>query len=197
MAFSLKQEILRKLIHLSSFWIVGLIWVCPRMLAIILISLVTGFVLVTEYAAYKNAICARIYHILFSPVLREKEKTDVFGFSGAPYVLLAALLLVILMPKVVAMFAISVLLLSDTMAALVGRALGRHRLIGKKTWEGTLAFLFVGFMICLIFYAGFGLPIGLAFLGVCLGCLGDLLNDYVHVDDNFSIPLLTALPFLF
>ncbi len=197
MAFSFKQEFLRKLIHLSSFWIVGLIWFCPRTIAILLISVVTVFVLLTEYEMHKNPFCARVYHLLFSPVLREKESQATFGFSGAPYVLLAALILVIVMPKDVAMFGVSVLLLSDTMAAIVGRAFGRHPLCGKKTWEGALAFLSSGFLVCFIFDVCFGLPIYLGFVGVCLGCLGDLLNDYIHIDDNFSIPLLAVLPFLF
>lgn len=197
MAFSLKQEILRKLIHLSSFWIVGLIWVCPRLLAIILLSLVSVVVLIAEYETHKNSLCARVYRVLFSPVLREKESDSSFGFSGAPYVLLASLILVILMKKPVAMFALSVLLLSDTMAALVGRAIGRHKLMGKKTWEGTAAFLVTGFVVCFVFCWGYGLPMNLAFMGVCLGCLGDLFNNKVHIDDNLSIPLLTALPFLF
>lgn len=197
MAFSFKQELLRKLIHLSSFWIVGLIWICPRLLSVVLLSIVSVVVLIAEYETHKNSICARVYRLLFSPVLREKESNSSFGFSGAPYVLLAALILVIVMPKYVAMFVLSVLLLSDTMAALVGRAVGRHRLVGKKTWEGTSAFLITGFIVCLIFNWAFGLPLNLAFMGVCLGCLGDLFNDKVHIDDNLSIPLLTALPFLF
>jgi len=197
MAFSLKQELLRKLIHLSSFWIVGLIWVCPRLLAIILLSLVSVVVLMAEYETHKNSLCARIYRFLFSPVLREKESNSSFGFSGAPYVLLAALILVMVMKRPVAMFALSVLLLSDTMAALVGRAIGRHKLIGKKTWEGTCAFLIAGFVVCWIFNWGFGLPLVRSMLGVCLGCLGDLFNDKLHIDDNLSIPLLAALPFLF
>lgn len=197
MAFSLKQEFFRKLIHLSSFWIIGLIWLCPRLWAILLLSIVTFIVLVAEYETRKNSLCARIYRILFFPVLREKEKDSSVGFSGASYVLLAALILVIVVPKVVGMFALSVLLLSDTMAALVGRAMGRHRLIGKKTWEGTLAFLLTGLVVCLVFNYFFGLPFDLALMGVYFGCLGDLFNDRIHVDDNMSIPLLAALPFLF
>ena len=196
MSFSLKQELLRKLIHLSSFWIVGLVWFLPRVWSILALSVITAFVLMTEYEAYKNSICARIYRVLFSPVLREKEKGDVFGFSGAPYVLVAALLLVIIMPKAVAMFALSVLLVSDSSAAIVGRAVGRHKLLGKKTFEGTAAFLLTGMIICFLFNWGFELPIGIAFVGVCLGCLGDLFNEKVYIDDNLSIPLLTALPFL-
>ena len=197
MPLSLKHEFLRKLIHLSSFWIVGLVWVCPKTWSILLLSAITVFVLVTEYAAHKNSVCMRVYHFLFSSVLREKESYATLGFSGAAYVLLAALILVIIMPKMVAMFALSVLIFSDTMAALIGRAYGRHKLVGKKTWEGTMAFLISGWCICALFVHYGHLPLDPAFFGVFLGCLGDLFNDKVHIDDNLSIPLLAALPFLF
>lgn len=197
MAFSLKQEFLRKLIHLSSFWIVGLIWILPRVWSILALSIITAFVFITEYETHKSPLCARIYRVLFSPVLREKEKGGSFGFSGAPYVLVAALALVIIFPKEVAMFSISILLISDSAAALIGRAFGRFKLIGKKTVEGTSAFLIAGFLVCLLFNWGFGLPILPSFIGVCLGCLGDLFNEKVCIDDNLSIPLLAALPFLF
>ena len=110
MAFSIKQELLRKLIHLSSFWIVGLIWCLPRVWAILVLSLITAFVLMMEYETHKNSVCDYIYRFLFSPVLREKEKDVAFGFSGAPYVLIAALILVILFPKYVAMFGVSVVI---------------------------------------------------------------------------------------
>lgn len=199
MAFSLKQEISRKLIHLSSFWIVGMIYFVPRTWCIVVLSLLSAFVLISEYEVYKRtaSFFARTYKFLFSRILREQEKDISFHYSGAPYVLIASLILVIVMQKPVAMFSLCVLLLSDTMAALVGRSIGQHKLIGKKTWEGTIAFLCTGFLICLLFEWSFGLPIHLLFLGVCLGCLGDLFNCHIHIDDNLSIPILTALPFLF
>ena len=196
MAFTLKQELLRKLIHLSSFWIVFAIWFLPRVWCILFLCAITIFVLVSEYETHKNSLCARIYRFLFSPVLREKEKDAVFGFSGAPYVLIAALALVIIVSKSVAIFALSVLLISDSSAALMGRAFGRHHLIGHKTVEGTMAFLLSGFLISFLFQYTTYLPLNLCFCGVFLGCLGDLFNEKIHIDDNLSIPLLTALPFL-
>ncbi|MBQ3695909.1 MAG: phosphatidate cytidylyltransferase [Alphaproteobacteria bacterium] len=197
MAFNLKQEFLRKLIHLSSFWMVAMVWLLPRVWCILMLCTITTIVLIAEYETHKNSLCGRIYRFLFSSVLREKEKDAAFGFSGAAYVLIAALLLVVIMPKVVVMFALSVLLLCDTAAALVGRAIGHYRIIGKKTIEGTVAFVLSGMIVCMLFNWGFGLPVYRALIGVFLGCMGDLLNEKIHIDDNLSIPLLTALPFLF
>jgi len=199
MAVDFKHEVLRKLIHLSSFWIVALIWWFPKIWSILILGFVTIFVLVAEYETYKqsDSICAHIYKALFGRILRDNEKEESFHYSGAPYVLIAALILVVVFPRSVAMFALTVLLISDSMAALVGRSLGRHPLVGHKTWEGTSAFIFSGLLVSGIFYVYAALPLPLMCMGVVLGALGDLYNEKLHVDDNLSIPLLTALPFLF
>ena len=199
MALDYKQEIERKLIHLSSFWMVAVVYFLSEGWAIGFFSAAAAFVLVSEYIAYKKprSWFAKGYSRIFTRVLRDKEKRKFFRFSGAPYVLIAALLLVVFCPKVVTMFALSVLFISDSMAALVGKSIGRHRLFGHKTWEGTAAFILSGFVVVGIFYACCGLSIPLAVIGVLLGCLGDLSNETIHVDDNLSIPLLVAAPFLF
>lgn len=199
MAFSFRQEILRKLIHLSSFWIVAFIWYFSPTWGIILLSLLSAFVLVAEYETFRkqDSCCAKIYRRLFMSVLRDEEQDGQFRLSGAPYVLISALILLVLVPKSVAMFALSVLLICDAMAALIGRRFGKHRLFGKKTYEGTLAFLISGFGIAFLFYYHLDFNLWKACIGVCLGCMGDLFNKKLHMDDNLSIPLLTALPFLF
>ena len=199
MAVDFKHEVLRKLIHLSSFWIVALIWWFPKIWSILILGFVTIFVLVAEYETYKqsDSICAHIYKALFGRILRDNEKEESFHYSGAPYVLIAALILVIIFPKIVAMFALSILLISDTMAALIGRRFGRHRLVGHKTWEGTLAFLDSGFFVTFLFVLFGNMSFQICIVSVFFGCLGDLFNEKLHVDDNLSIPLLAALPFLF
>ncbi|MBQ4472505.1 MAG: hypothetical protein II942_04625 [Alphaproteobacteria bacterium] len=198
MPLDYKQEIERKLIHLSSFWMVAAVYFLSEGWAIGFFSVAAAFVLVSEYAAYKHpkSLFAKGYNCIFARVLRDKEKKKFFRFSGAPYVLIAALLLVVFCPKIVTMFALSVLFISDSMAALVGKSIGKHRLFGRKTWEGTTAFVLSGLVVAGVFYACCGLSIPLAVVGVLLGCLGDLSNETIHVDDNLSIPLLVALPFL-
>ena len=74
MAFNLKQEFLRKLIHLSSFWMVAMVWLLPRVWCILMLCTITTIVLIAEYETHKNSLCGRIYRFLFSSVLREKEK---------------------------------------------------------------------------------------------------------------------------
>ncbi len=196
MAISYKQEVLRKSVHLSSLWMVVAIYLLPRYVsAAVFFILCVGNILV-EYGAYKKwPIVTSVYHHLFGKMLREKETKSGFHVSGAPYVLGAAFMVSVLFYKEVAMFALSVMLLGDTAAALVGRKWGHHK-INNKSVEGCGAFFITGFIVLTIFYACFNWPTPLFFgglVGVGLAMLAELYEDKLHIDDNFSIPLICGI----
>ncbi|MCX6023348.1 MAG: phosphatidate cytidylyltransferase [Chloroflexi bacterium] len=77
---------------------------------------------------------------------------------------------------------------TDTGAYLVGRAVGRHRLIPRispsKTWEGAVGGLAGGAVGTLGVAAAFDLPLGIATVGLGLGVslaaqIGDLAESYL------------------
>ncbi len=198
MAFDYKQEVFRKLIHLSSFWMVAFIALVPRVWAVAFFALASVVSVTTEYVVYRrpDSLLARLYGKVFARVLRDKERAVRFRLSGGPYVFVAAFVLALLATKEQAMFGLSVLLLCDTLAALIGRRFGKHKIMGKKSLEGTAAFLAGGVLLTVVFAAFGTLSPHLMLAGVMLGCMGDLLNEKCHIDDNFSIPILACLPFL-
>ncbi len=198
MAFTYRQEILRKSIHLSSFWMVLAIACLPRLGAAALFLTGAVCTIITEYLFYKKIDFwgTRLYGKFFSGVLRDNEKNKSFHLSGGAHVFAAAGIVTLLCPATVAMFCVSVLLLCDTMAALIGRRFGTHKLIGHKSWEGTSAFLISGLFLTILFVYFGHLPVLPALIGVLFGCAGDLFNEKGHIDDNLSIPILTAIPFL-
>lgn len=74
-------------------------------------------------------------------MLRNKETTHgKFQVSGSLYVLLAAIACTLLFPQPVAVISLSVMLISDTSAALFGKAYGTRKLYKNKSLEGTVAF---------------------------------------------------------
>jgi dolichol kinase len=108
--------------------------------------------------------------------------------NGATYVLLAATLLVVLFPKVIAITAIAVLIISDTSAALIGRRYGRHRFMSKSL-EGASAFFLSGLLVVAIApkveYSAAEYAIGAA--ATLLGAVVEA--SAIGLDDNLSIPL--------
>jgi dolichol kinase len=109
--------------------------------------------------------------------------------NGATFVLLSAILCVWLFPKVIVITAFSILIISDTAAALFGRRFGRHPFHGK-TVEGTTAFFVTAVLVVALApkvdYLATEYLIGViaAFIGSFVEAFsGDL------IDDNLSIPL--------
>lgn len=78
---------------------------------------------------------------------------------------------------------------------MVGTVYGRHRLIGQKSWEGAMANFAVSTLATLIVATTlFAMPadraIGLALVGGLISVLAELCP--FPIDDNFSIPVLSA-----
>ncbi|MCK7523378.1 MAG: hypothetical protein MZV64_39855 [Ignavibacteriales bacterium] len=65
--------------------------------------------------------------------------------------LLSALICALIFPKVIFVTAFSILIISDTMAALIGRKFGKRKFL-RKSLEGTLSF-FISASIVVIIYA--------------------------------------------
>ncbi len=194
---SYKQEILRKTVHLSSLWMVAAIYFFPRTWLILLFGGLLVADIFVEYGFYKSwRWCRATYGFLFSKMLRIQE-TGGFHPSGAPYVLAAALLVTICFPKEIAMFALSVMLLSDTAAALVGRRFGRHKINeGSKSLEGAAAFFAFALLTLLFFGVCFNFSETLLISGVIAVLLADGAEVYekqIGIDDNLSIPLTIGL----
>ncbi len=179
---SLVPEIRRKAIHLS-FILVPLIYlydVLPKriivrgLLAAVLVSLV--FELMRLHDARVRLLISRFFRDL---VRRHEQKQ----LLGSTYLLIASVLTIELFSKEVAVAALGALVLGDTAAALVGKTVGRHRVLGK-TLEGSLACFLVSFAFAWIVV---GLPAWLAACGALTAAVFEALP--IPLDDNFRIPL--------
>ncbi len=196
MQITYRQEILRKLIHLSSLWMVVAIYLLPRPVAALLFFVLCAGTIFVEYGTYQNwPVFAPLYRKFFGKMLRAKETTPGFHMSGAPYVLAAAFLVSLLFYKEVAMFALTVMLIGDTAAALIGRKWGVHP-INHKSVEGSAAFFLSGLAVLGLYTAFFGWTVPLfwgGLSGVVLATFAELYENKLHIDDNFSIPLICGI----
>ena len=116
--------------------------------------------------------------------LKEKE---VKKPTGSLFYVVAALVVILLFRREVAICALFVLCISDPLSSLVGRRLGRHPLLGKSI-EGTLAFFGSSLIILALFSVGLSIALVAAFVAT----LTELCTPG-FLDDNLTIPIMTGL----
>ena len=190
---SLQKEIRRKAIHLSSLWMPVMIYILPQPIAICLFAFLLIFDFIFEYGYHKRYRWARkTFGALFYKTLRNKEMLDgKFHPTGSIYVLMAALICSCFFDKYAAIIGLTVMLVADSAAALVGKAFGKRKIYKNKTLEGTLAFFLSAILVNVCF--SFVYPFGMLNILACgVATLAELFEDKIKIDDNLSIPLFTA-----
>ena len=182
-------EFVRKAIHLCSLSIPIVYYFISKSTALsILLPLTLAFGLSDLVRVY-HLPTRNVFHTLFGWLLRNHERNeDSLRLTGATYVLLSACLFIWLFPKVIFIAAFSILIISDTLAALVGRRFGRHRFL-KKSLEGATAFFLSALVVVLLAPKVNG---GMGEYVVCAiaALVGALVEAWlIVIDDNLSVPL--------
>jgi len=197
---SYKQECFRKLIHLSSFWMVALILFYRGSKYDLVIFFTILFILniLCELAfSFKVPIIYPVYNFFFGHMLRNEVKRGQLMVSGAAPVFATAALISLFFKQEYAAISLGVMLIADTAAALIGRKFGKHKLNSGKSLEGWIAFCFFGCLFALSTLASLKLLTFssgcFSILGVFLASLAELFNKQLHIDDNLSIPLIFGL----
>ncbi len=184
-----KAELARKGIHLSSLSIPIIYYFIERDTALQLIVPVTFAFLVVDLLRYYHKPTANLFYKVFRFMLRKHELDESSKrLNGATNVLIAATLCIILFPKLIVLSAFSILIVSDSMAALIGRRFGKRKFL-KKSVEGSLAFFVFGTIV--IFLTP---KIEYAPMEYLIGTFSALVGTVVEagslkIDDNLSIPL--------
>ena len=180
----LKSELKRKAIHLSSLAIPIAYYFSPRawgpiweraLLASVIVSLAI------EVFRLHNPRIRNAFRHFFGELLRNHEEASLLGST---YLLIAMLLTLHLFPKPIAVLALAFLVLGDTVAAIVGKSIGRRYLIGGKTLEGSLACFAMCYSLTLLMP---GVPYYVGLVGAITATVFELLP--IPLDDNFRIPL--------
>ena len=193
------EEVKRKLIHLSSLWIVAatLLLAQKQWVGCLLFAVLLVFTLVSEHD-YANGgkYLGRLYGKLFSKMLRKEAKPGQWVVSGGAPVLAAALMMNVLFAPVVAAAGMAVMLTGDAFAALIGRKFGRHKAVNGKSYEGFAAFVVAGFLALAVVFALSGLS-GRCYIwgaaAVVAAAVVELFQKQLKLDDNFTIPLSVGI----
>ena len=193
-----RHELYRKSIHLSSLWIPTLIYFASQFVAIAVFAVIFIGDALLEYGNYKKWKWARrTFGMLFFKTLRNKERVRTqFQVSGSMYVLAAAIVCTLLFSKPIAMIAMTVMLISDTCAALFGKAFGTRKLYKNKSLEGTAAFFLSALFINMLYEPLFHFTTA-GVIACTLATMAEMFEDKLGLDDNLSIPLVIGLTLTF
>lgn len=185
-----RDEILRKLIHLCSLSIPVIYYFIPRNTTLIILGIMTAAALILDLGRYLSPTIGKIFYNFFGFLLRQHEVDHKKrNLNGATYVLLSAFICVLIFPKVIVVTAFTVLIISDTMAALIGRRYGKHKFLFKSL-EGTLAFFLSGIVVVLL-----SPKIEYSFseyiIGIIATAFGAIIENvsFGLADDNLVIPI--------
>lgn len=184
-----KHELVRKAIHLFSLSIPTIYFFITKQLALCLLVPMTAAFIIIDIGRYYIPSIAQWFYKWFGWLLRRHE-TDINKkrFNGASNVLISALLCVLFFPKIIAINAFAILVVSDTTSALIGRRFGRHHFLAKSL-EGSLAFFVSAVLVILVAPKIARLPMEyiIGFIAAAIGTVVEALP--IKVDDNLSIPL--------
>lgn len=208
-----KEEVNRKLLHiLSGTMIPAGIFYFPMIEGsnkwvpvIILAALAAGSVLL-EYLRFNNKVIQKLFMSLGSSMLRSHEDRSV---TGATYIFLSALIcsIVFICTPSISFMVISLFILGDAIAAIVGISIGRIK-IGKKSLEGSVACFVLGLIMFFFVFPhvplllkswGGKVPLPLIFIASFLNTIFELFPiklGKMEINDNLSVPVINGLAML-
>jgi dolichol kinase len=189
-----KSELLRKSIHLTSLLIPIIYYFIPEGLGLTILIPLVLFSLIVDTLKIFSKKFRQFFIKFFGFMLREHElDVSKHTYTGATFVLLSALITILLFPKVIFITAFSILIISDTSAALIGRKYGRHKFLAKSL-EGSSAFFLSAIVVVLAApkVTGSFTEYLIGFAAALVATFGENLS-YGWADDNFVIPLSAGL----
>lgn len=130
--------------------------------------------------------------IFFRPFIREHERNNIAGTS---YLLTGVFIIIVLFPRDIVTLALLFLAVADPLASLVGVTMGRDKILGQKSLQGTMAAFFACTFLAAAFYYAKGLMVEriiiVSILSGLIGAISELL-PIGKLDDNFTFPVVSS-----
>ncbi len=187
-----KQELIRKGIHICSLSIPIFYAFSDKATTLWILLPITLAFFAVDMSIKVIKPLRDIVGKLFGPIMRPHELKNEIVLNGATWVMISACLCIIILPKLVVVCGFSILIISDTAAALMGKKYGKHKWFVTKSIEGTASFaataiidiIVIGLLISASWqYYAVGI------IAAIIGSMVEAVSGVLKIDDNFSIPL--------
>jgi dolichol kinase len=192
---SLKNELLRKTIHIFSSVIPFFYLYSDFETTVIAVSILTVILILIDIFRLKLKKFNNFYLYVLNPILRKHEKINKKSiFTGGTYIVIGYLICILVFPKEIAIASMFIAAYSDTAAAIIGKVYGRI-FVKSKTVEGSIAFFVVGVFVVLFTpkYTQNENEIYIGFLALLITTIYELIP--VRLDDNIFVPLFFGLTY--
>ncbi|MEM7815528.1 MAG: hypothetical protein QXN71_00215 [Candidatus Aenigmatarchaeota archaeon] len=196
----MRNEILRQAVHISGVLFIFFGQFFEKSLTGLFFLLIAFLFLIyseyiTKFEKNKKTLFSRIECRLRDVALMLERKDSRKPFAGAFWFYFGIGLAFLLFPLKAASAAGIVLAVSDSISTVLGLKLGRIKIIGRKTLEGTAAFFITAFIVCFLFFN----PL-IALFGAIVATFSELLPETKIIyskgkgiiDDNLLIPIITG-----
>jgi dolichol kinase len=195
---NLTNELKRKSLHFLLILVPILFCIFGKKLSMIILIPSTCLIVWLDYMRFKNQKIHDIFTKFFANILRPHELEE-RKLCGASYVALSACLNFLIFPKEIAVTGFVILVISDSLAAIIGKSIISQPFY-EKSFAGSVAF-FISATAVLI---GLGIYFDVKFLFYFFGFFCALFVTILEarpsifkIDDNFLIPTAFCLPMAF
>ena len=175
----IRRELGRKAIHMASVAIPIFVWFFGERLGAMVLIPALILALLIEWGRFRVRRVRYVFLRYTRVLLRKHERRSL---AGATYMVMGYTLVVLLLPRPLAVIAMLYNGLGDAAAALVGRRFGRCRTGWGKSWEGFAAGLVTNLAVGL---AVPGVPVAGALLGGTVAAVLEFAP--LPLDDNLKV----------
>ncbi|KAL0226767.1 hypothetical protein P9112_014091 [Eukaryota sp. TZLM1-RC] len=194
----LKTELKRKSFHFVGYLFPTLYYTMvathlgTKSTCILLVSIATIIIQIAEYDRLRHP--HRSVTAFNKPFLRKSEYHQP---SALAYTMIGNLLSIILYSIPAAIIGLTNAVVGDLAASIVGVRWGRHRLVNKKSFEGSVACLLVCFLLGLHFLTyfllfSFSSAVRVAIVSSLATTITELFATEGFLGDNVMIPVVTG-----
>ena len=187
-----KDELKRKGFHLFTLIYVLGYWYLPKHVVIWGLSITIALVIILEFLRFKVPACNNFFCNNFKGFYRPEEAKKVSGLIGT---LSGALITIILFRnRYMVLASFLYLALGDSAAALVGKALGKHKSFAGKSIEGSIA-CFVVCFIAGIFIFNWKFALAGALIAMAIEAIPWKINDnfWMQIVNAWLLTLLSGV----
>ncbi len=194
------SELYRQFVHLSGLIFIILAQFIDKTIAGLYFIFISIFFLIySEYIRREEKrlkILAKLEGKLRDIALTLERKTY-RPFMGAFWFYFSLGIVFFLFPLSIASAAGAILAVGDSLSTIIGLNYGKHKIAGKKTLEGSIAFL-IGSFIAAIFFVDYTTAVFAAVFATIIELIPAArplkgLSERHIIDDNWMIPVFTAV----